>query len=147
MPKVEIKLNLSSLDGIRREIMDAALETIGELRTQVENTQVVPMNDGDLQKSMNIHQTIDGENVVTSLNTDTPYARFIYRGKLMVAENGSSWAKKDEKKTATDIPLNFQTANNPNAQAEWLQPWLPGGEHESFIPETFENRLNARLKK
>lgn len=28
MPKVEIKLNLSSLDGIRREIMDAALETM-----------------------------------------------------------------------------------------------------------------------
>lgn len=52
MPKVEIKLNLSSLDGIRREIMDAALETMAAVKGEVVTAQVVPFNDGTLEGSM-----------------------------------------------------------------------------------------------
>lgn len=146
MPSVEIHLDLNSLEGVHRAAQDAALETIGALRTEVVRAQVVPMNNGKLQEGMSVSQIVDGDEVITSLNTDGPYARFIYHGKLMVAENGSSWAKKDEKKSVTEKSLNFQTGNNPNAQAEWLQPWLPGGDLEGFVPETYEERLKEKLR-
>lgn len=147
MPKVEIRLNSDALDQIHRAAMDAALETVGAVRTEVQSAQVVPMNNGELQGSMNISQTVDGNDIVTSLNADEPYARFIYFGKLMVAKNGSSWAKKGEQKTVIEKSLNFQKGNNPNAQAEWLKPWLPGGENEDFMKETFVKTLEKRLQK
>lgn len=127
MPKVEIKLNLSSLDGIRREIMDAALETMAAVKGEVVTAQVVPFNDGTLEGSMGaIDQAVHEGEIVTSLCVgDTPYARRLYHHP----------------------EYDFQKVNNANAQGKWMEPWLPGGEHESFIPETFENRLNARLKK
>ena len=33
MPRAELKLNLSALDGFRREAMDASLETVSAYRT------------------------------------------------------------------------------------------------------------------
>lgn len=145
MPNVEIKLDLAALGRISQAAQLAALETVGALRTEVMKAQVVPMNNGNLQASMNISQSVDGEEVITSLNTNEPYARFQYHGKLMVAGNGSSWAKKEEKKKATGIPLEHQKTNNPNAQAEWLKPWLPGGNLEGYVPETFAERLEDKI--
>ena len=51
---------------------------------------------------------------------NAPQARFLYYGKLMVAKNGSSWAKLHEKKTVTGTPLKFRTDRNSQAQAFWF---------------------------
>lgn len=55
---------------------------------------------------------------------DTPYARRLY----------------------FHPEYNFQKVNNPNAQGLWAEPWLPGGDRENFIPDTFQQRMEARLK-
>lgn len=139
MPKVEIKLNLSSLDGIRREIMDAALETMAAVKGEVVTAQVVPRDYGTLEGSMGaIDQAVQDGEIVTALCVgDTPYARRLYHHPEYNYQKANN----------PNTPGNGTQQRNANAQGKWMEPWLPGGENESFIPETFENRLNARLKK
>ena len=126
MPRAELKLNLSALDGLRREAMDAALETVSALRGEVVTAQVMPFDSGDMQNnSTTVQQRIEGDDIHTALLTDTPYARKMYYHP----------------------EYNFQTVNNPNAQGLWLSPWLPGGANESFLLDTYHLKLRARLGK
>lgn len=126
MPRAELKLNLSALDGLRREAMVAALETVSALRGEVVTAQVMPFDNGDMQnKHTSVEQRIEGDDIHTALLTDTPYARKMYYHP----------------------EYNFQTVNNPNAQGLWLSPWLPGGANESFLLDTYHLKLRARLGK
>ena len=126
MPRAELKLNLSALDGLRREAMDAALETVSALRGEVVTAQVMPFDNGDMQdKHTSVEQRIEGDDIHTELLTDTPYARKMYYHP----------------------EYNFQTVNNPNAQGLWLSSWLPGGANESFLLDTYHLKLRARLGK
>lgn len=121
-----IKVNLSALDGIRREAMDAALETVAALRGEVIAAQVMPFDTGEMQNnSTSVQQHIEGDDIHTLLSTNTPYARKLYHHP----------------------EYNFQTVNNPNAQGEWLSPWLPGGANESFLLDTYNLKLKERLTK
>lgn len=126
MPLVELKLSLSDLDGIRREAVDAALETVSALRGEVITAQVMPFDNGDMQnKHTSVEQWIEGDDIHTALLTDTPYARKMYHHP----------------------EYNFQTVNNPNAQGLWLSTWLPGGANESFLLDTYHLKLRERLGK
>lgn len=126
MPRAELKLNLSALDGVRREAMDAALETVSALRGEVVTAQVMPFDNGDMQdKHTSVQQRVEGDEIHTALLTDTPYARKMYYHP----------------------EYNFQTVDNPNAQGKWLSPWLPGGANESFLLDTYHLKLRARLGK
>ncbi len=126
MPRAELKLNLSALDHLRCEAMDAALETVSELRGEVITAQVMPFDTGNMQNdSTTVQQHVEGEEIHTMLLTDTPYARRLYHHP----------------------EYNFQTVNNPNARGKWLSPWLPGGVNESFLLDTYHLRLRARLDK
>lgn len=48
-----------------------------------------------------------------------PYAHYMYMGELYLAENGSSWAKKDEKKYPSGKPLHYSTEKHSLATKEW----------------------------
>ena len=126
MPNVEVKLTLSALANISREIPNAALETMGALRTEMLTAQVTPKDIGDLEDSGGaIDQFVEGDELHTMLCIgDTPYARNLY----------------------FHPEYNFQTVNNPNAQGKWAEHWLPGGDLEGFVPDTFAGRLEERLK-
>lgn len=45
-----------------------------------------------------------------SIKYTSPYAHYQYTGKLMLAKNGSSWAKKGEKKYYTSKKLKYHTS-------------------------------------
>ena len=125
MPKVEIKLSSAALGRLDRIVQDAALEAVGQLRTAVNNAQVMPFDYGKMQNDFtSVVQLPDGEDIHTMLVTDTAYARRLY----------------------FHPEYNFQDANNKNAQGLWLQRWLPGGDQESFLPETFSEVLRRRLR-
>ena len=52
--------------------------------------------------------------------TDTPSARFLFHGKLMLGdETGSAWARRGETKHTVNQPLNYNTAKNPQAGPRW----------------------------
>lgn len=129
MPKVEIRLDTASIARVSREAQAAALETVAALRGEVITAQVIPFDYGTLQNSMGTPtQTVREAEIVTTLAAgggDAPYGRRLY----------------------FHPEYNFQTANNPNARGLWLEPWLTGGEHANFIPDTFQSRLKARLDK
>lgn len=127
MPNVEIRLDLNALENIHRAAQDAALESIGDLRDEMITAQVVPKNTGELERSMGaIDQFYDGDELHTTLCIgDEPYARRLY----------------------FHPEYNFQQApKNENAQGEWAQPWLPGGDLEGFVPYAFERGMEERLK-
>lgn len=50
---------------------------------------------------------------------NSPYARYLYYGKLMVTESGSCWARFDEKKHLTNKLLTFNEA--PKRGAFWAK--------------------------
>lgn len=126
MPNAQISLNLGALENVHRAVQDSALETVGALRTEIVSSQVTPKNDGTLENSGGaIDQVKVGEDVHTTMCIgDTAYARRLY----------------------FHPEYNFQTVNNPNAQGAWAAPWLPGGDREGFIPDTFAHRMEDRLK-
>lgn len=51
----------------------------------------------------------------------SPYAKYQYYGKLMLAKNGSSWAKLGEKKVKTSKNLKYHTSGTG---AKWEQLML-----------------------
>lgn len=51
----------------------------------------------------------------------SPYAKYQYYGKLMLAKNGSSWAKLGEKKMQTNKKLKYHTSGTG---AKWEQLML-----------------------
>lgn len=48
-----------------------------------------------------------------------PYAHYIWEGKLYLAPNGSSWAKKGETKQPSGKDLEYSTDVNPWATSHW----------------------------
>lgn len=52
-----------------------------------------------------------------SIKYTSPYAHYMYKGKLMLAPSGSSWAREGEKKHYTNVSLKYQGA--PKRGAEW----------------------------
>lgn len=52
------------------------------------------------------------------ISTDTPYAHYQYAGELYLAENGSSWARKGEKKYPSGQSLHY---NTPGTGDHWFE--------------------------
>lgn len=73
------------------------------------------------QSGMTIKLTVAQTDVNRPLIiTDTPSARFLYNGKLMVSDvTGSAWARKGETKHVVNTPLGYTKTKNPNAGPHW----------------------------
>lgn len=62
----------------------------------------IPMDNGMLRRN----KSYPSNHEIKYIN---PYAKYQYYGKLMLAKNGSSWAKKGEKKVLTSRNLKYHT--------------------------------------
>lgn len=112
--------NIKSTDIIKSE---RGLEPHGAVQKYIDNEVInkmspyTPFLTGAMEKSATKGTVIgSGEIVYTS-----PYARFQYYGKLMLASNGSSWARKGETKQLTDIDLNYTKSEHPLSGAFWFE--------------------------
>lgn len=63
----------------------------------------IPMDNGMLRRNKSYPSNHEIKYI-------SPYARYQYYGKLMLAKNGSSWAKKGEKKVLTSRNLKYHTS-------------------------------------
>lgn len=128
MPRVEIRLYLNALENIHRAARDVAWETVEGVRNQVKNAQVIPKRNGELEKSIAPPEQFDeGDEAHTVIGMgggDVPYARRLY----------------------FHPEYTFHKGGNENAQGKWFEPWLPGGDLEGFVPDTYQTRLEERLK-
>jgi hypothetical protein len=77
-----------------------------------------PMKNGILFKSPMLNTEIGSGKI----KQYTPYARYLYYGKLMVSPStGSSYAKSGESKVLTDRDLNYNTTRHPKAGKMWFE--------------------------
>lgn len=82
----------------------------------------IPFESGQLKASGQENTIIGSGKVVW----DTPYARYLYHGKLMVdPDTGSSWAKAGGRKVLTQTDLNYQ--GGPTRGAYWFDRAMQNG--------------------
>jgi hypothetical protein len=93
-----------------------ALEMTAEaLHTEVVQAQVMPRDTGHLQNESTFVDYSKSKSGLVSLISQTPYARRLY----------------------FHPEFNFRKVENPNAQGEWLEPWISGDKKE-WCSETFK---------
>lgn len=68
----------------------------------------------------------------------SPYAKYQYYGKLMLAKNGSAWAKKGEKKILTDKNLRYHVSGTG---AKWDKLMLR--KRKADVVKDLENYING----
>ncbi len=108
MSKTYVKLNL----GKFKQATEKARLELAKIIVQ-DTKQFVPHEKGKLEKATIVN---NGRRIIYS----TPYARFLWHGKLMLAPNGSSWAKRGEKKHVVNKDLKFNQSVNPYAGKYWF---------------------------
>ena len=101
-----IKVKINSTNKI---LKDHGLEQDGRairfLRDEADRLMnpYIPMDNGILRRN----KTYPSKHEIKYIS---PYAKYQYYGKLMLAKNGSSWAKKGEKKVETSRNLKYHTS-------------------------------------
>lgn len=71
-----------------------------------------------------------------------PYAHYMYIGKLYLAPNGSSYAKRDQKKHATNIDLKYNKEKSQNATSHWDEAMLR--DRRADLEKSIEDLLKKR---
>lgn len=102
---VKVKMKKTS-----KIIKDHGLDKNGNVTTYLRNTAdrlmtpFVPGGSGGMLAKLKTYPNN------YSIKYTSPYAHYQYTGKLMLAKNGSSWAKKGEKKHYTSKKLKYHTS-------------------------------------
>jgi hypothetical protein len=120
----KIKLNFGALKQLDKTAQTALEQTTDALLTEVKNAEVMPFETGNLQNENTFADYSNSANGVTSIVSNTPYARRLY----------------------FHPEFNFSREEHIAAGGEWLTPWLKGGTRENFCVETFAKiyrRLNG----
>ena len=104
--KINIKVKMNSINKILKE---HGLNQDGRvtrfLRDDADRLMnpFVPMDNGMLRRN----KTYPSNHEIKYIS---PYSKYQYYGKLMIAKNGSAWAKLGEKKVNTSKNLKYHTS-------------------------------------
>lgn len=104
--QLNIKVKMNSSNKI---IKDHGLDKDGRVVRFLRDTAdrfmnpFIPIDNGDLRRI----KTYPSNNEIKYTST---YAKYQYYGKLMLAKNGSSWAKLGEKKVLTSKNLKYHSS-------------------------------------
>lgn len=126
--KVTIKLNPQKINDIENAVKKSALETMEALHSDLLKAKTMPFAGGNMQNNQTFvavegDDTINGKDIYSvSIITDSPQARRLYYHP----------------------EYSFQTGNNRNAGAYWLEPYLTGNK-KNFIKDEFEKILKGKI--
>ena len=95
----------------------------------------VPRNGGDLARNKTYPNNY-------TIKYTMPYAHYMYKGELMLAKNGSSWAKKGEKKHYVGRSLKYQGA--PKRGPNWDKRMMRDRGNE--VVKALQNFINGGNK-
>lgn len=110
---MSIKWDRAAMARLDKDMI-RALEMTGDvLRDEVREEQIVPRQLGTLQNEAFGVDKTDSDKGVVRLTFNTPYARRLY----------------------FHPEYNFSHDENPNAQGEWMTPWMPGGKYAARAGE------------
>lgn len=118
---LQIKINPNAVQAISKMLTTAAVKTMEDLKDDLITSQTMPFDVGTMQNA-DTFCTVrkEGDSIRGALVTGSPYARYQYYG---ISRKGNA--------------LNYQTVNNPNAGAHWLNPYLDG----AFLKEAFKRNI------
>ena len=105
-----MKLNVKvKMNPVNKIIKDHGLDKDGRVVRHLRDTAdrlmnpFVPMDNGMLRRNKAYPKN-------NEIKYTSPYAKYQYYGKLMLAKNGSAWAKLGEKKVKTSKKLKYHTS-------------------------------------
>lgn len=130
--KVKVKIN-----NVNKILKDHGLNEEGRvikfLRDDADRLMnpYIPMDNGMLRRN----KTYPSNHEIKYIS---PYAKYQYYGKLMLAKNGSSWAKKGEKKVETSRNLKYHTSGTG---PKWDKLMLQ--RHKNDLVKDVENYIKS----
>ena len=108
-----IKIDID-LTKFKKKLSKVQSDLIYQIKSDTEN--YVPFNQGVLSNS------VRPENNNTELVYDTPYARYLYMGKVVTDEKGRTWVGKGEKKPiVTNKDLTYSKEGHSKSGAKWYE--------------------------
>lgn len=116
-----IKWDRAGMAKIDSSMIKAIEMTADTLRDEVREEMIVPRALGTLQNEGFDIDYSGSKNLVVRLIFNTPYARRLY----------------------FHPEYNFRMDQNPNAQGEWMAPWMAGGKYEDRAGEIFAHHVKG----
>lgn len=107
---MEITWNKSPKQILNR-IFDDETMTYVHTRLHAYMSPYVPMDSGMLDQTVDI--------TPECVHYKSPYAHFIWNGKVFVDDRGSTWARRSESKHAIDKDLKYSKDQHPLATSHW----------------------------
>lgn len=105
-----LTLTLKKIDKISNKIRQELAHMI--IR---DSSTYTPYQTGTLEKSATISSD------ARKIYYNAPYSKFQWYGKLMLAANGSSWAKRGEIKHLTSKNLRYNKTFHSKATSKWIK--------------------------
>ena len=105
--KINVKVKMNSVNKI---IKDHGLDKNGRVVRHLRDTAdrlMMPYIPGGADGQLAKLKTYPSNH---EIKYTSPYAKYQYYGKLMLAKNGSAWAKLGEKKVLTSKNLKYHTS-------------------------------------
>lgn len=124
---VNVKVNIDT-NKLTKEYKLKQQKALKMMKSEIskDTEPQVPMRDGLLRRSVTASLRTNAPKIIWS----TPYARFLYYGKVMIGRiTKRSWSKKGETKVMTNSNLTYsQPGTGPNwfgrTKQQKLQKWI-----------------------
>lgn len=153
--KIKIKLNKQAIRKIEQAARKAAVETMEEVHSEINNT--VPLDQGDLMKGIFVSDESDDNVIHVKLEHSVIYSRYLYEGlKMADKETGKGPALVRDKygaivgyrfrkgaKLKVKQPKEKLTFQN-GRKDHWLEPYISGNK-KNFIKDTYEKNLKGKI--
>ena len=110
----KVKLNIGNINRLTENGMKALHQTADATLTDILQAQVIPFDQGTMQNDQTFVDSSEIHTGSVYIVTSAPQATRLY----------------------FHPEYNFQTVNNPNAQAGWFDDWIKGSKSK-FAKDTF----------
>ena len=134
MSKPIVILNKAAIKNIEQKAYKCLGETAKVLQDEIREAGVIPRMDNHLAGEKFIVDTSTEGKGYVRMRFEGPYARRLYFHPEYNFHK-SPWTGPDGR----------SHDGNPNAQGEWLKPWLKGGKYQKRPREIFAALLKGQL--
>lgn len=156
--KIQIKLNQKKINDIENAVKKSALETMEALHKDLNDSQTVPFDTGDMQNNQTfVCDESDDKRICIRLDNSAIQSRYLYHGVKMVdsetrkgpalvhdkhgAEVGYRFRKGAKLKVKKpEEKLTFQKGRKDH----WFEPYISGNK-KNFVKDEFEKNLKGKI--
>lgn len=121
--KAKVNLRYKAINQIKKDSIDALVDTAHSLLTDLKKSQTMPLDTGELQnRNTKVIKKYKNQGIVI-ISSDTPYARRLY----------------------FHPEYNFKQEKNAHAGGLWFQPYIDGNK-KAFVKNTYVRFMRSKYK-